>query len=437
MSHLGRILVVSFRFPPQNVAGCIRAIKFVKYLARHGWNVDIMVPNGSTQEGFEEELKHSKISIIEVQCFKPFDLLLNIFKKFKRQSSMDKDTQDKASSQLSRCTTRKKSLFFQILLLLRFPDEAVFWRFHLLGAIRKYLRKFPDCKLIYTHGPPFSPFLAILSGNRSFKRKLIFDFRDPWSKDPEINYPFGFLKSWVQGWEKRILKSGYPLVTVTHQLAKQFQMLEPSSIGKFSVITNGFDPEDFPHEIPPSVSSQFIMAHAGNLFTRNTRYFLEGLQALVSQHPVLKPKLKVLFWGPKDLTTAQMIQDLALEQICEMRNPIPHSQLLKEISDISLFLLFQSYGPIDLVALPGKIFEYATLRRPILGFGWDGEAKRMIENSGWGKYFTESSANEEVANKIYEYYSLWEQHRLIPFGKDESLLLVSREHLTLKLEKLF
>src|SRR5262249_31337436 len=159
------------------------------------------------------------------------------------------------------------------------------------------------------------------------------------------------------------------IVTVTENLAKEFEDLAPSVQGKISVITNGFDPDDISSPKAIVHSNRFVLAHAGNLFTRNSLPYLEGLAHFLSTHPEAKHETRAVFWGPRDPKTEDTIEKLRLSDIYEHRGWLLHEAWLEAVQEVSVFLLIQSYGPIDRVALPGKLFEYAALARPIVGFG--------------------------------------------------------------------
>jgi hypothetical protein len=428
-----RLLVISYRFPPQNVGGCIRAIKFIKYLARRGWNVDVVVPQGSTKQGFEEDLADSKITIFPVYCWHPLETLQKIKKKWISHRSKASEISGK-SNQKTRTSWYVRCLIW----LLQFPDESKFWGRPLKSAIDKYFKRFPECQAIFMHGAPFSHFKAVAIGNLLWRRRLIIDYRDPWISGLNLAYPFERLKPKIIKEERFVLQSASAITSVTKGYVDYLKKsVAPSVENHFHIIRNGFDLEDFNFDTFLRPPRRFIMAHTGALAGRRADYFFAGLELFLQNNPNVATQCELNFYGPKEIAIVEKLQQYQLKDLKIQWQQLPHNQLVNCLPEVAVFLLFLTQGFIDAISVAGKFYEYLAMRRPILAFGLDGETRQLLEQCQGGRYFVGKIDPQVVASQLEQYYQLWQAGNLIPFGNPELHQQFSRQNLTIELEKLF
>jgi glycosyltransferase involved in cell wall biosynthesis len=295
-----------------------------------------------------------------------------------------------------------------------------------------YFRRHPDCGTIYLHGPPFSPFLAIRHWAGKAGKRVVYDFRDPWSLDSDYFYPFEFLKNVVRKWEARILKSSSSIVVISDLFRQRLIEMEPTVSEHSFVITNGFDPEDTDFirtRIPP----KFVIAHGGSLEGRDPVSLLRGVARFLKDRVEAKGATALRLWGSSDDDLKSKVGELGLLPWCDIQGGRPHHEWLASCDDVALFVLVLQQGEHYDLAIPGKLFEYVGMGRPVLAFVPDGEARRMINRNEWGCTFSGNPDPEAVASAIGKYFDRWRAGNLIPFNREATLVPFRRDRLAVSL----
>jgi glycosyltransferase involved in cell wall biosynthesis len=72
---------------------------------------------------------------------------------------------------------------------------------------------------------------------------------------------------------------------------------------------------------------------------------------------------------------------LGLDQVVEFVPRLPRAETLREMSEASCLLILQ---PGTTVAVPGKLYEYLAVGRPILALTEEGETADLVRESGLG-----------------------------------------------------
>ena len=94
------------------------------------------------------------------------------------------------------------------------------------------------------------------------------DFRDPWT----LQFPAEDMEHWAGRWNRRleasVLRRAGRVVCNTDALARGLREAYPHlPEDRFVVITNGFDPADFPEDPPPPpATGPFVFLHTGEFF---------------------------------------------------------------------------------------------------------------------------------------------------------------------------
>src|SRR6185369_16763552 len=123
----------------------------------------------------------------------------------------------------------------------------------------------PDVVLI--SGPPFSQFL--LAPLARARAAVVLDYRDEWSL---IRSEYEMTRSRVarligDPLEAALLRTADVVTTATDEfrdgLLARFRFLDPARV---VAIPNGFDPEDFPTELPAPPTDRFVVSHVGTVF---------------------------------------------------------------------------------------------------------------------------------------------------------------------------
>src|SRR5690554_586193 len=138
--------------------------------------------------------------------------------------------------------------------------------------------------------------------------------------------------------------------------------------------------------------------------TRTGSYLLKAISILRDKHDVPKEKLQVWFWGDIDNQNQIEIDELNLSdytRITGFKSKVETKRLLAEAN--LLFLpLEKGIGDQPPLFLPGKLFEYLSLNKPILALSENGECNEILEKSGLG-IIAPPDDPEAIAGILYDY----------------------------------
>ncbi|HBF21392.1 MAG TPA: hypothetical protein DDW81_14930, partial [Cryomorphaceae bacterium] len=105
---------------------------------------------------------------------------------------------------------------------------------------------------------------------------------------------------------------------------------------------------------------------------------------LVKQLP--DQKIEVLFYGPVDYELKEQVHQLGLEKVVLFKGNIERKAMLKKLMECDLQLLLLNKADNAMGRLPGKLYEYLRVKKPIMGLGLPGsDADHILQNTGTGK----------------------------------------------------
>ena len=158
----------------------------------------------------------------------------------------------------------------------------------------------------------------------------------------------------------------------------------PDAQGKLHVICNGFDPDDAPsaRELPPR--KQKVIVHAGALYHgRNPDFFIESLSRLRKRGMTEASSVSILLLGAVDAKAgldAALYDEAERDGWLELRPAVPKRESQRMMEEADGLLLVQ---PQSNIQIPGKLFEYICIGRPILALVPQRSAvEQILEKAG-------------------------------------------------------
>ncbi|RMG48493.1 MAG: glycosyltransferase [Acidobacteria bacterium] len=385
------LLYIALDFPPLNSSGTYRNAKFVKYLPRFGWQPVVVTLDWHRERG-ENPLDAALLEDIPKQTpilrLPPFNPAVTLHRLIRRRQPEFRDgtatlteiAPDRRPRHLVYRLTR--SLFHAALAPL--GDVFFYWNFRALPACLRWARRH-RVEAVFVSLSPWTTALLGLMLKRKLGRPLIVDFRDYWTMwavkgEPTLR---DRLDAHVERW---ILRRADRLICVHHAMARDFQALEPRCTGKCRVITNGYDPDDFPRldSIPaPSANppAPLRLVHAGLVWGDAARPLLEALARLESD---LRKHLRVTFVGGLPPSQIAFVKRHRLDDCVRMEPRVPHRQAIERMCQADLLLLLIVDNEGGRKWYPGKLFEYMYAHRPILAIAPRGIATQLIREAGVG-----------------------------------------------------
>ena len=387
-----KVLIVSYYWPPAGGPGVQRWLKFVKYLPQFDIEPIVVIPENVTYPIVDnewDETKESSPELIRVPIFEPNQ----IFKFFSRK---------KANQLSAGMLSANPGLFEKILLYLRgnlfIPDARKYWKNKVVKTIDAYLKKNPEIDTLITTGPPHSVHLIGLALKNKTSLRWIADFRDPWTTISYHRYLRLSKRSKQKHkkLEEQVLNSCDDLIVTSPKTKSNFEKITNKPI---HLITNGYDFDNPKLKPNPEV---FKMSHVGSLLRdRNPFLLWEVLSDLITENKDFCACFELHFYGKQANNFKEIIAHYKLDSIVHFQGYVPHQEAIELMSSSQVLLLIEINSEQTSEIIPGKLFEYLGVNRPVLALGPENwSAGELITALKAGSYFSYSQKDELKAYLI-------------------------------------
>ena len=390
-ANIKKVLIITYYWPPSGGAGVQRWLKFSKYLRDFGWEPVIFTPE-NPEAGFNDPslIKDVRedITVVKTKIWEPFTL----YKKLTGRKKSDSLGAGFLSEKQTPSSAEKLSTWVRGNLFI--PDARRFWIKPSIRFLKKYLKEHP-VDIIVSTGPPHSMHMIALELKKSLGISWIADFRDPWT-DIDF-YDKLKLTKWADkrhhALERSVFKNADKVVSVSWSWAHDYEQKGAKDV---EIITNGYDPDDFHNIIVSEETDNFTICQFGSVNKdRNHDIFWRAISEVIDEDEEVGKKLKVLFIGSLDFSVSDSISKYKLDSVVEKVGYLSHSKVIELAcqTDI-LYLPLNNTRNISGI-IPGKIFEYLALKKPILCIGnINGDSARIINETKSGVVFDFENGSE-------------------------------------------
>jgi hypothetical protein len=328
------ILLIAYYFPPDNAIGGARPFRFYKYLKRLGYECHVFTAAGLEGKGIAPDVHY----IPDPLKLRP------------RQG-------------------------------LAWQAERVSWKFllrgmHVLGwsqAAFKASQEFISQRkgerlIIISSSPPLGTHIAAWRLAKKFRIHWIADFRDPIHNAGSGDR--ALLESIIAPrLEQKILRTASAVLANTDAMRNHWVANDGSLSEKTHVLWNGFDAEDVISLTPVPTRMLKIWSHVGELYEgRDIRPILFAVDRLRNSGRLPSDQLKLVQVGytePECLPGETFINEATKQGWLELRKSIPAAEARNLALDSDGLLLIQ---PQTAIQVPGKLFDYLRLGRPIFAY---------------------------------------------------------------------
>ena len=331
------VIMIAYHFPPAPEIGGLRPFRFRKYLERLGYGCYVITASPQNDKSSADTV------VIRDEL----------------QTVWDEGP-----------TGRLSFEGWQELLIrqLMFPGHVGFiWSRKAADRCAEILHELPRNKVVlYSTYPPVGTLTAGLLVHLRERIPWIADFRDPIGGVGAGLVPARarFCNRRLEGF---VFRSANAVVANVEAAAAMWSKRYPWAARKLHVISNGFDPEDIPQAREIPARQERLIVHAGTLYHgRNPNVIVKSLARLRASGMPEAASAKILLVGDFDakagidqalFETAQREGWLALQPM------MPRAQSQRLLEEADRLLLVQ---PQSEVQVPGKLFEYICIGRPIL-----------------------------------------------------------------------
>ncbi len=439
-----KILFVSYFFPPSGGPGVHRSLGFIENLADNGYTAEVLTVKEST---FNNPFEYKQDKSLSRRVPSPVNV--------HRTPSLEP-----VKLKLFLVKLRIFRLFWFFLFPLFWERQALWF----ISAIPKGLFVIKKTRIdaIYTTSGPFiSLFIGFVL--KCFTKKCwIADLRDPLTFAYAWRWP-SFIHYKIVGLiEKALLRKADLIIANTESSRKkylEFLDIEPQ---KIEVITNGYDKSLVNTDKTATLSDKFTICYAGTLnsldiilgkkkgkkfleysydkvdvTTRSGYYLLKALQKSIEEKSIDRNKISINLYGAISKEYTGFIEELGLSDCVKIEGNIEHKEVLKKLARAHMLFLPMESG-IDgerSLHIPGKLYEYIAMEKPILMLSDDSDARDILEKCGTG-ILAPSKNIEKIADILSHSYQKWQNNELSITPDKEYIKLFSRSVLTAKLCKI-
>lgn len=397
-----KLLLITRAFPPQNVVGAIRPLKFARYLPEYGWKpIVLTVKDGKswvagTDPSLTKELPPD-IKIVRTRTIEPpYSPLSRI-----------------AGEAAPASTPWYKPFLRTFRTLFLVPDDKIGWLpFALLAGARALREEAVD--LIMATSPPPTALLVGMILSATYRVPLVSDFRDPWTEFT--------LHEWLSNRRRRrieeflehtVLKRSARIINVTPPRTDALAAKYPGiPRERFVTITNGFDLCDYGQPEPPPRNDRLTMVYTGSFYyDRQPTVFLDALAEAIEHHPAIRADLRIVFAGGGEDALDAGIIERALGDVIHTAGYLPYKESVALQKRADVLLLFLGPSRISETWYPAKLFEYIATGRPVLAMVPNSAAARLLREAGTGVIVDPTDRNS-IRDCLLDLHKRWRNDSL-------------------------
>jgi glycosyltransferase involved in cell wall biosynthesis len=374
-----KVLIISYYWPPSGGSGVRRWLNFSNLFHDYNWQPIILKPKNADYPAIDLSLNksiHPDTIVLECPIIEPFKIYSKFLGKKGNIVKPGVLYHNEKPNFRENFSVWVRGNFFV-------PDARMFWIKPAIRRLKEYLKE-NEIDLIVSTGPPHSTHIIAHKISKKFDIPWIADFRDPWTK---IDF-FHKLKlnklalKRHQRLERMVLTDSTMQTTVSWSWGDDFKTLGAKNV---QVITNGFDPENYSSE-PSDLDSNFTITHLGSMNDdRNHPEFWRAIHELINENEEFKNKITIQLIGDNVPSVIQEIENNGLKEYCQIVPFLTHPEAMKTIASSRVLYLPLNNTPHVEGIVPGKIFEYLAVKRPVFAIGpTNGDSARILSTASNG-----------------------------------------------------
>ena len=371
-SDVGRLLVITYHFPPDGAIGGQRWAGLSKYLARLGWEVHVITASAAGAERADPNVHRYYRGRRRTLN----DLYNAAAGRFKQRASNDKHaTNGHTAPRKTPVRLSSFSSFGPVVAVRRIlgrsmylPDEGRGWVGPAASAARALMRE-RRFDVVVTSGPPHSAHFAGLAATLGGDAQFWIDMRDPWSLTHELGAPDDWFvraeRFMLRRLERLVFPRAAKIIVNTLQFALALGTAEPDL--DVRCFPNGVDLEHLPPRDARAVERGSI-AYVGTLYAgRNLSSVCAAMRALLINKPEAAATLRLNVAGPMESPHRHQFEDdiaaSGLRSVVNIHGLLPRAQALELLNRSHLSLVLAQDQPMQ---VPAKLYESVGLGIPTL-----------------------------------------------------------------------
>ena len=412
-----KVILIAFYFNQVNEIASKRLRALAKYLPQFGWEPIVIVPD----LGFiPKENDDLNCRIIYTEYEDMFSHFSNKFKKSKssdfndsKESKESKDSIEFNDDKLKDSTSYSNPIASRAISIagevFAYPDGMKYWHESAFKEASKIMDT-EEIDAIISSSWPITCHTIAKDLKEHQDIPWIADLRDLWNLNPYVSHTF-IRNYFEKRLELKTFENADALTTTTDLAAEILSTLHPKS--RIVPILSGYDKDDFKFleelvskrdDFSSDSPEKLKFIYAGSLYggKRDPTYLFEAIRQLEDENKLDPSKISIEFYG--DSTGLEDIANrYGLLDIVHIGGKIAHDEVLKKQLNSDVLLLISWDNEKEKMFIPGKIYEYFALKKPVLSIGYkEGSLKDLIEETKVGYHVSSLESTKEALLKIYE-----------------------------------
>jgi hypothetical protein len=358
-----RLLVITFHFPPDGAVGGLRWAGLTKYLARRGWEIDVVTASRQDAQSWEPGVRVH-------YCARRRTLNdgYNEWIARRRATAAGAPSMAAAAAITERGGAMLRAIRTSVSMALAFPDFGRGWILRAAWTARRLLRA-QHFDAVVTSGPPHSAHVAGALACLGRRGLLWVDMRDPWAAmindGPEGITAKHWINRLIPWLERRVLERAHAVLANTQEFARVLDGRAMRS--RVSFLPNGVDLERLP-STPAVKCPGLAISYAGTMYLgRDLTPVVHAVRTFLDSHPEARDAVKLQIAGNMDAghegRFSNEVVAAGLTKAVEMRGRVSPAEALEMINRSHLTLVLAQDQPVQ---IPAKLYECVALGVPTL-----------------------------------------------------------------------
>ena len=418
-----KVILIAFYFNQVNEIASKRLRALARYLPKFGWEPIVIVPDLGFIPKENDDLNCRIIFTEYEDMFSHFSNKFNLSQSsnngidnenhvfnsdFEDENAKDKlrDSTSYSNPLASKAVSIAGEVF-------AYPDGMKYWYESAFGEASKIIEEEEVGAIISSSWPITCHTIAKDLRDR-YDIFWIADLRDLWNLNPYVSH--SFIRNYFERrLELKTFENADVLTTTTDLASKTLATLHPNN--KIVTILSGYDEEDLKFlgdgfgesdgedDLESSQKEDKLkFIYAGSLYggKRDPTILFKAIRQLEDENRLDSSKLSLDFYG--DSTNLEEIAGkFDLLSILNIGGKIAHEEVLKKQLDSDVLLLISWNDEKEKIFIPGKIYEYFALGKPVLSIGYkEGSLKDLIDQTKVGYHVSTLESTKEVLLKLYD-----------------------------------
>ena len=408
------VLLIAYYFPPSGGPGGQRILKFVKYLPEFGYRPIVLTVTKDADFPARDESLFGEIpsgtQIYRSFILEPYHLYRRITGRGSEEA-IDIATLEKG---MRRGFGERTASWVRANCFI--PDARIGWLpFGVERGLEIIRRNRVD--VIFTSSPPYTVSLIGMMLHMITGKPWVADFRDPWTgflSAPQRRFAARKIDHALEG---AVVRKADRITVAWQGIAQNLFGKHPEvDRSKAALISNGYDFD--PVDRPAKKNARFTTTYSGSLYgKRDPEGLVRALAQMMREDPAFKDRFLLRIVGRVGPGIAEMLRETLPKACLEIVPYVPHREAVAYLFRSDVLLLIVDESPEAAFIVPGKVFEYLGVRKPVLALAPQGDVARILAKTRAGVTVSGRDA-AGIARALWDFYRRWEQNTLDDRGMD-------------------